>query len=427
MVNPSALTHLAEVDWDFLSEYTNPIPNLHWYPAAFPAMIPSTLIQALSSPGGLVYDPFSGVGTTGREALLLGRRAVLHDNNPVGLLTAYVSSSLAIAALQCPETLPALLSDVRRIFSGSVRIPKSEPLFNLTSASADDLDRLLGGAILPDPALAVDTYINKPQPEWECLAEWIAPKTLKRIQGLWRAIAATDASAISRLLAAVILSDRLRAASSQNRSWGHVADNVKPKSMVERDLPAALNRSLTRLERALAVLPSQPSTSSLESPVAMVLPVNWSDENAETPCSSEVELLLTSPPYPDAIDYNRAQRLSLYLLGHSPEEVNQLAASEIGARWKRSRVRSRQDWEGLVERTLQRQLHLISPRGYLALVLPDKNGDRSTSLVQIGDYLANCGWSLVYEAERSIRQDRTRHSWTSIKREVVQVFSRQGR
>lgn len=51
------------------------------HPAVFPIDIPLFFIKLLCPPGGTVLDPFSGSGTTGIAALLLGMNCVLIDNN----------------------------------------------------------------------------------------------------------------------------------------------------------------------------------------------------------------------------------------------------------------------------------------------------------------------------------------------------------
>jgi hypothetical protein len=56
------------------------------YRACFKPQLPRFFIQALTAPGDIVYDPFSGRGTTGIEAGLLGRRAIANDVNPLSAL-----------------------------------------------------------------------------------------------------------------------------------------------------------------------------------------------------------------------------------------------------------------------------------------------------------------------------------------------------
>src|SRR3954462_8740455 len=77
----SARVGLERVNWSFPNSRTNPasVHSLHWFPGNFIPQIPSFLIQILSEPGAVVLDPFCGSGTTGVEALLLGRAALQSD------------------------------------------------------------------------------------------------------------------------------------------------------------------------------------------------------------------------------------------------------------------------------------------------------------------------------------------------------------
>ena len=50
--------------------------------AMFPIDLPIRCIKAGCKPGGFVLDPFSGSGTTGAAARMLGRRYIGIDLNP---------------------------------------------------------------------------------------------------------------------------------------------------------------------------------------------------------------------------------------------------------------------------------------------------------------------------------------------------------
>jgi len=59
------------------------------YRACFKPQLPRYFIERLTQPGDVVYDPFSGRGTTAIEAALLGRRVIANDINPLSaILTA---------------------------------------------------------------------------------------------------------------------------------------------------------------------------------------------------------------------------------------------------------------------------------------------------------------------------------------------------
>lgn len=58
------------------------------YRACFKPQLPRFFINLLTAPGDLVYDPFSGRGTTIIEAALLGRNVVSNDVNPLSKILA---------------------------------------------------------------------------------------------------------------------------------------------------------------------------------------------------------------------------------------------------------------------------------------------------------------------------------------------------
>ena len=83
----SPVTKLRELNWDFADASTGYLTHsLHPYPAKFIPQIPNALIQELSSVGDTVLDPFCGSGTSLVEALLLKRNAVGVDANPLACL-----------------------------------------------------------------------------------------------------------------------------------------------------------------------------------------------------------------------------------------------------------------------------------------------------------------------------------------------------
>ncbi len=68
------------------------------YRACFKAQLPRFFIELFTDPGDVVYDPFSGRGTTIIEAGLLGRQIISNDINPLSKIIA--SPRLAIPAAE---------------------------------------------------------------------------------------------------------------------------------------------------------------------------------------------------------------------------------------------------------------------------------------------------------------------------------------
>jgi DNA modification methylase len=59
------------------------------YRACFKAQLPRFFIELLTEPGDIVFDPFSGRGTTVIEAAMLGRKVIANDINPLSRVLSY--------------------------------------------------------------------------------------------------------------------------------------------------------------------------------------------------------------------------------------------------------------------------------------------------------------------------------------------------
>jgi excisionase family DNA binding protein len=82
-----AIRSLKKFDWDFKGVNTGYLTHsIHPYPAKFIPQIPKTLIRELASDGDTVLDPFCGSGTTLVEALRLECNAIGIDANPLACL-----------------------------------------------------------------------------------------------------------------------------------------------------------------------------------------------------------------------------------------------------------------------------------------------------------------------------------------------------
>lgn len=419
MITARIRRQLENIDWDFSEHLPGTSKAIHWYPGTFPSEIPGTLIQALSVPDDLVFDPYGGIGTTALEALRQGRRAWLVEGNPIGCLVSYVSACMLLLK-GVERSLPAIILACLR----SVLAECSEEDSGVQRLVSDDhvvknVNTLLKKLAKPSPAQLSKIFSR--DPNWDSLAKWIEKSTLNDLRVLVESLRAAPLGHFGKLVGLVMVSAILRPASSQTQSWGHIADNVWPKTFERKDIYRLSNQWLGRTEKIVAR--TDVARVANDSARFWLSFHSWQKRKLpKVQPELTVDVLLTSPPYAGAIDYTLAQRLSLYLLGYSEEEVRDFCNMEIGARRKRFLPASQANWVSDMVHALSQQVAFLSGNASLAFVLPHKDAGREAGATGIENYLAGLECLKLMEVERSIRQGRARQSWTSIKKEIVQIY-----
>ena len=74
--------------WTSRQRQASPIHEIS-YRACFKPQLPAYFIERLTREGDVVYDPFSGRGTTAIEAALHGRNVIANDVNPLSAILTY--------------------------------------------------------------------------------------------------------------------------------------------------------------------------------------------------------------------------------------------------------------------------------------------------------------------------------------------------
>lgn len=416
---------LLTVDWNFPTRFEGGFRTQHWYPGTFPTELPATLIQALTSANDLVFDPYGGIGTTATEALRLGRRAWHVDLNRAATLAAYVSGCFVVLERLRPDLTRSLLSSLHSLIVNL----DGELLFDRepTESATKEVDDVLDPVIHPSPRDFLKQVFFRDIPNREMLERWYHRKTLDQIVRFAEMLRHCETTMVS-LLGFMCLSACLRPLSSQTRSWGHISDNVIPKTRVEKDTSRGLRRWLSHFNGNLQRTDVEKGLKHSDKATIQyfVSLYDWLDDHSLAKCKGgDVSLLITSPPYGGAIDYVLSQRLSYYLFGASDAELLGSQRVEIGARRKRSRSMARDDWARDLSVALKRQVSFVSEEGTISIVLPHKSEGRTNGSQVIDETLLNGRWTKELSIDRSIHTMRTRQAWTSIKQETVNVYKHQ--
>jgi DNA modification methylase len=355
------LATLRQRDWAFSEEDTTYLSHdIHPYPAKFIPQIPRNLIARLSLPGEKVWDPFGGSGTTALESVLLGRQAISSDVNP---LAEIIGNGKLVTLTKEEDDLVCGLIEELLIISGSPASVREalrgyQPLENLV-------------------------------PEIPNLSDWFHPHAALELAYLKARIGAITREKCQRL-ARVCFSKIILKASFQDSETRYVrCERDFPAGKVLRLFAGSLESSLKKvryLGRYLKFREGSFQTIDLRR-----------DSLAEPNC---IDLIVTSPPYPNANDYHLYHRFRLFWLGFDPRD---LAKKEIG-----SHLRHQKEHTGVKEYLeeiglcLRNMLTALRPGRFAVIVIGDClfHGKVFHTASLVGKRAQEAGFEVVGEIER---------------------------
>lgn len=285
-----------EIDWDFHGAKTDYLTHrLHPYPAKFIPQIPNALIQELSSVGDTVGDIFCGSGTTLVEALTLKRHAVGIDANPLACLIAETKTGPIDEA----DTLAlrALIQQAKDLGD------------SLLAASVADL--------FPLQSFTSSAW----RPSFEKLTFWFDEHVIEELAEIlqWCRSLATPAA---RNLALTSFSSIVVTVSRQDSDTRYV----------RREKGIGQGETMRRFARAL----EQGLTAALELSDLLEPRFNRTVVTAnllDKPAIPKLDLMVCSPPYPNAYSYHLYHMTRMVWLGMDQPKFKK---EEIGSHRKYS-------------------------------------------------------------------------------------------
>lgn len=294
--NIDRIANLQRLDWDFVDAVTDYLSHgLHPYPAKFIPQIPNALIQELSSVGDTVLDIFCGSGTTLVESLLLKRNAMGIDANPLACLVSRAKT------LRLSDTDELALRSLESALDEEIVRATSEqiPLF---SSNANSL------------------YPERPaNPQIEF---WFEPFVIDELTSL-RALCNSVPTETARTLALASFSSIVVTVSRQDSDTRYVR---RHKDIYPGDATKRFKRTLSA-----ALTNAQKFTDATEPRfVSSVQQANVLDG----PELSNADLMVCSPPYPNAYSYHLYHMTRMLWLGMDQPTFKK---NEIGSHRKYSR------------------------------------------------------------------------------------------
>lgn len=358
-------------DWAFTNDDTRYLTHdLHPYPAKFIPQIPAHLIAALSLPGDVVFDPFGGSATTAVEAVRLGRRALSLDANPLSELIGKVKTGFMTSAVRVEfDQLQAAIAS------------------HVTSSE------------LGNPAWAAKmTAVHRGYvPAIPNIDNWFHPNVIAEL-ALIRFLIDGTTSELGRDAALLALSRIVNRVSYQESETRYVAE---PKDVLAGVTLRGFAESLKTIERRLGH-----AAAELQRADARFMIGDSRTFIAPEIGSATVDLIVTSPPYPNATDYHLYHRFRLFWLGFDPRKFG---AIEIGSHLRHQRNGSGfEEYQSDMSKVLEGCYDVLKPGRYAVFVAGDsifKGQDFSTSKAIVAA-AKKVGFEFVGSIERPIHQTK---------------------
>lgn len=348
----SPIEKLRKVAWDFKDAETGTLTHsIHPYPAKFIPQIPNTLIQELSSFNETVLDIFCGSGTTLVEALVLKRNCIGIDANPLACLITRAKT--AIISEDDRQALIRLQAQIQNIFETHTS--------GQYSFFAKDY-----------PSIA-------PIPKNENIEFWFEPfviDELAKIRFFCKQLPTENA----RDIALTAFSSIIVSVSRQDSDTRYVRakKNIKEGDALKRFV-RALESAIRKSDNFSAVVEKKYK--------AKVINANILDSPE---IGTMIDLMVCSPPYPNAYSYHLYHRTRMLWLDMDQATFKN---QEIGSHRKYSRKGNNkatiETFRSELETVFRWLRKILKIGGYACFVIGDSilNGQ----LVRNDEHLINIG------------------------------------
>lgn len=337
--------------------------NIYSYHAKFNPIIPNKYIKKYSKENDIILDPFCGSGTTLLEGLKLKRDVIGIDISPIAFLNSKVKTNF-YNRNEFETYLYDILND-----------KKIEPLI----------------PNFPDK----DIWYNK--------------QTLIDLGKINKKINSIKVEKYKNLFLLILLSI-LKNCSRNRETWniGYIADNCLPNKDKNINVYNTFERKCKTVIKSINEEEYQNSSKCILSDVKLINNLS-------------VDLVVTSPPYPFAVDFIKYHRLALYWLG---ENVNVLSEKEIGARNKRSKRNSTEEFYDEMYKVYIHVMKMVKKNGYWCMTIA--NTTKKNEKIKFIDWTIQLfesnNWLLVEDKTRELQHQTMGQK--RIKTESILVFKK---
>jgi hypothetical protein len=313
------------------------------YRACFKPQLPRFFIERLTAENDIVYDPFSGRGTTMLEAALLGRNVAANDINPLSNI------------LSTPRLFPPIPEEIELRLRSVIDRRKRR--------SGIDLSMFYHSDTLQE-ILSLQAYLNRS--EHDSVDSWIRMVATNRLTGHSKGFFSVYTLPPNQAASAES-QRKINSSRKQKPEYRNVAGIILKKS--KQLLKDVDDRQRTRLrnigKEALFVVGDAGSTESIR--------------------TNTVQLTVTSPPFLDVVQYAQDNWLRCWFNG--------IDAKKVGKQITMSRTID--DWSAVMGRVFHELFRITKKNGWVAFEV----GEVRNGKIKLDEYVVGLGIASGFACE----------------------------
>lgn len=348
--------------WTALQRQASSIHEIS-YRACYKPQLPAYFIDRLTEPGDIVYDPFSGRGTTAVEAALHGRSVIANDVNPL-------SSILTQPRLELPD-----LDDIEARLESLRLKGKQKKDIDLTMFYHRDTEREL---------LALRNYLVIRRADYteDAIDRWIRMVATNRLTGHspgFFSVYTLPPNQATTPENQVRINERLK----QKPEYRDIRDLILRKSR-------QLQGKLTPQQRDNLHAAAETATF-MEDSAASTLGI-------PTEC---VKLTVTSPPFLDVVQYAKDNWLRCWFNAHDAEDV----ASKI------TMCSTVSHWSTAMLEVFRELYRVTVPNGWVAFEVGEVRGGKIKLEEVVAPIGISAGFACMAVAINAQKFTKTANIW----------------
>jgi len=317
---------------DFITPWANksesdPFHSLSSYLGAFPPSLANYFIRYFTDKGDLVFDPFSGRGTTILESRILGRKSVGSDLNPVALALSKAKSYFIK-----PKDILNRIDELEAEYDYALFLPEAQ-------AQPDEIHLIFHPRTLAELCYLRVMLLNSDNKN----DHFLIGAVLGIMHGGERKDGSSGYLSISMPNTFSMSPDYVRRfvqTKELNRLYRNVFDNLREKT-----------------ERVF----QKHKSPRIESIVAECDAKRISRSQDFKTFKGKVDLLLTSPPYLGIVNYAKQNWIRSWFLESDPNEISEKLDDDLNIN----------QWVKFSKTTVNEFKKFLKPNGVAVFVIGD--------------------------------------------------------